>query len=95
MLIDFEGRAIENYSSAGKVERSYLIEEADVVNSNSVVHQYQIDAVQVGSKHFSVPEIKEKHMEKFLAKLRMMINCNIYYIYIHYVIQYVSEKTTL
>ena len=51
MLIDFEGRAIENDSSARKVEHSYLIEEADVVDPISVVHQYQIDAVQVGSEH--------------------------------------------
>ena len=46
--IDFEGKAIKNNSSPRKVERSYLIEEADVVDSISVVHQYQIDAVQVG-----------------------------------------------
>ena len=49
MLINFEGRAIENNSSARKVERPYLIEEAEVVDPISVVHQYQIDAVQVGS----------------------------------------------
>ena len=57
MLINFEGRAIENDSSARKVERSYLIEEMDVVDPISVVHQYQIDAVQVGSKHLSDQEI--------------------------------------
>ena len=57
MLIDFEGRAIENDSSARKVERSYLIEEADVVDLVSIVHQYQINAVQVGSEHLSDQEI--------------------------------------
>ena len=43
--------------SPKKVERLYLIEEVDVVDPISVVHQYQIDAVQVGSKHLSDQEI--------------------------------------
>ena len=36
MLIDFEGRALENDSSARKVERSYLIEETDVVEFDPI-----------------------------------------------------------
>ena len=58
MLIDFEGRALENESSAKKVERSYLIEEADVVDPTSVAQQFQIDAVQIGSEHLLDQEIK-------------------------------------
>ena len=58
MLIDFEGRAVENDSSARKVERSYLIEEADAMDDPiSVVQQFQIDAVQVGSEHLLDQEI--------------------------------------
>ena len=60
MLIDFEGRALENGSSARKVERSYLIEETDAVDVDpiSVVQQFQIDAVQVGSEHLLDQEIE-------------------------------------
>ena len=58
MLIDFEGRAVENGSSARKVERSYLIEEVDAMDDPiSVVQQFQIDAVQVGSEHLLDQEI--------------------------------------
>ena len=56
MLIDFEGRAIENDSSPRKVERSYLIKDVKMNDPTLVVHQYQINAVQVGSENFSDQE---------------------------------------
>ena len=59
MLIGFEGRAVENDASLRKVERSYLIIEAGAYDPVSVLHQYQINAVQGGSKHLSNQEINQ------------------------------------
>ena len=59
MLIDFEGRALENDLSARKVERSYLIEEMDAVDPISIVQQFQINAVQVGLEHLLDQEIDQ------------------------------------
>ena len=53
----FGRRAVENDSNPRKVERSYLIEEANVVDPIYVVNQYQINAVQVGLEHLSNQEI--------------------------------------